>query len=216
MSQSEYLLYILYFMHQAMPENDEVLFLYISIFEVISLLIQLIIFGVVYSATDKKETYTMIAFAWILFNPISLLGGFTNLGSFNDTLFYLLVLLPICGEPVLRNANLLGTVNSIVAYFDPRLIFVMIPFTVLQARIDIGLDQSEKRDNFKETLKRLFKTFSPIILTIFFFSDNQFRNLKNILLVNNPTENLGNFWYLMHEMFAGHRLTFFKYIYLIM
>ena len=40
--------------------------------------------------------------------------------------------------------------------------------------------------------------------------------MKNILLVNHPAENLGNFWYIMHEMFAGFRLTFFKYIYLIM
>ena len=118
-------------MHSAMPENDEVLFVYIGIFEVISVLLQLIIFGIVYSATDKKEMYTMIAFAWIIFNPISLFGGFTNLGSFNDALFYFLVLLPIADEAVLRNANLLGAINAIVAYFDPRLIFLMIPFSVL-------------------------------------------------------------------------------------
>ena len=176
----------------------------------------MIIFGIVYSATDKKEMYTMIAFAWIIFNPISLLGGFTNLGSFNDSLFYLLVLLPIADEAVLRNANFLGAVNAIVAYFDPRLIFLMIPFSVLQSRIDIGLDQSKKRDTFKETMIRLGKTFIPIITTIFFFSDYQFKNLRNILLVNHPAENLGNFWYIMHEMFQGFRLTFFKYIYLIM
>ena len=158
-------------MHQAMPENDEVLFVYIAIFEVISVLMQLIIFGIVYSATDKKETYTMIAFAWIIFNPISVLGGFTNIGSFNDTLFYLLVLLPIADEAVLRNANFLGSVNALVAYFDPRLIFLMIPFSVLQSRIDIGLDQSQKRDKFKETMYRLGKTFMPIITTIMFTSD---------------------------------------------
>ena len=84
-----------------------------------------------FSATDKKEVYTMITFAWIIFNPVSLLGGFTNLGSFNDALFYLLVLIPIVDEPILRNANFLGAVNAIVAYFDPRLIFLMIPFSVL-------------------------------------------------------------------------------------
>ena len=46
-------------------------------------------------------------------------------------------------------------------------------------------------------------------------STTQRKNLTNILLVNNPAENLGNFWYLMHEMFLD-RLVFFKYIYLIM
>ena len=133
-------------------------------------MLQLIIFGIVYSATEKKEVYTSIAFAWIIFNPVSLLAGFTNLGSLNDTLFYLLVLLPIADEPLLRNPNVLGLANAIVTYFDPRLIFVMIPFTVLQARISIGLG-SEKKDPLKETIMRLCLTFLPIMTTIFFMSE---------------------------------------------
>ena len=156
-----------------------------------------------------------MAFSWIIFNPISLIGGFTNLGSFNDALFYLLVLWPILDEsPTLRNPIFMGLLNAVVTYFDPRLIFLMIPFSVLQARYHIGLVR-EKFNPFKETMIRLTISYVPIILTILCMSNSQFKNLKNILLVNNPAENLGNFWYLMHEMFLD-RLVFFKYIYLIM
>ena len=103
----------------------------LAIFETISTLLQLIIFGVVYSATEKKEKYTAMAFGWVIFNPISMIGGFTNLGSLNDALFYLLVMLPIADESMLRNPYFLGFMNSVVAYFDPRVIFLMIPFSIL-------------------------------------------------------------------------------------
>ena len=186
----------------------------LAIFELMSTLLQLIIFGIVYSATAKKEKLTALAFAWIILNPVSLIGGFTNLGSLNDAIFYMLVLLPIAEEPVLRNPLLLAALNSIAAYFDPRVIFLMIPFSILQARIHVGLSR-EKLDPFKESMTRLIASFVPIILTIVFMSPTQFKNLRNILLVNNPAETLGPFWYLMHEMFWD-RLAFFKYIYLIM
>ena len=111
----------------------------LAVFEVISTLSQIIIFGIAYSATEKKEKYTALAFAWIIFNPISLIGGFTNLGAFNDALFYILVLIPLTEETALRHPIFLGILNAIVSYFDPRVIFLMIPFSVLQARLNAGL-----------------------------------------------------------------------------
>ena len=194
--QSELLLKFLYFINKAASLDMQGLYMCLALFETISVLLQLIIFGVVYSATEKKEKHTAMAFAWIIFNPISLVGGFTNLGSFNDAVFYLVVLLPLLGDDLaLWNPIALGLVNAIAAYFDPRVIFFMIPFTVLQARLVIGFSK-EKRDPFRETTTRLAASFIPIILTILFVSSPQLKNLKNILLVNNPAENLGSFWYL--------------------
>jgi len=40
-------------------------------------------------------------------------------------------------------------------------------------------------------------------------SENQIKNAWNILMVNNPQENIGPFWYIMLEMFK-HLLEFVK------
>ena len=48
--------------------------------------------------SDKKMKYTSLAFYWIVFNPISLIGGFTYIGSFNDALFYIVAVAPLLDE----------------------------------------------------------------------------------------------------------------------
>ena len=40
-------------------------------------------------------------------------------------------------------------------------------------------------------------------------------NIKNIMLVNDPSETMGMFWYIMVEMFQD-RLVFLKYAFLLM
>ena len=47
-----------------------------------------------------------------------------------------------------------------------------------------------------------------------FVSPDQLRNAKNILMINDPTENIGSFWYLMLEMFPD-KLEFMKLLYLL-
>ena len=109
----------------------------------------------------------------------------------------------------------MAILNSVATYFDPRVIFLMIPLSVMQARYHIGHSNRKGSNTLKETLIRVVVTYMPILLMFFCVSRTELKNIKNILLVNNPVENLGNFWYLMHEMFLD-RLDFFKYIYLIM
>ena len=43
---------------------------------------------------------------------------------------------------------------------------------------------------------------------------SQFKNASNILMVNNPTENIGSFWYIMLEMFKD-RLEFMKLLFVL-
>lgn len=43
----------------------------------------------------------------------------------------------------------------------------------------------------------------------------QLKNAKDILMVNNPQENIGPFWYIMLEMFK-QLLEFMKLMYLLM
>ena len=130
--QSELLCKFLYYINSAASLNMQGLYMCLALFETMSMLLQLIIFGVVFSATEKKEKFTAFAFAWVILNPISLVGGFTNIGSLNDAFFYLIVLLPILGDELaVMNPIALGLVNAVAAYFDPRMIFLMIPFSVL-------------------------------------------------------------------------------------
>jgi len=62
-----------------------------------STLWQLALFKLAFQVSAKKESYTYLAFYWILFNPITLVGGnsHANLGAFNDCLWYALVYLSI-------------------------------------------------------------------------------------------------------------------------
>ena len=46
-------------------------------------------------------------------------------------------------------------------------------------------------------------------------SSTQFKNAWDILMVNNPQENIGPFWYIMLEMLK-HLLEFVKLMYLLM
>ena len=97
--------------------------------------------------TEKKSYYTNLAFYWVIFNPISLVAGFTNLGSFNDALFYIVTLLPLFGDeeaPFLNSAGFCAFTNAMLAYFDPRLLFVTIPLTVIQSRFHFGDRKQEQ------------------------------------------------------------------------
>jgi hypothetical protein len=60
-----------------------------------NILVQLFIFYKAYAITQKKENDTNMALYFIMFNPISLLGGFNNLASFNDFLWHLMILAPL-------------------------------------------------------------------------------------------------------------------------
>lgn len=40
-------------------------------------------------------------------------------------------------------------------------------------------------------------------------------NITNIMMINNPTESLGPFWYIMHEIFIQY-VPYFKVAYLVM
>jgi len=43
---------------------------------------------------------------------------------------------------------------------------------------------------------------------------NELKNILNIIFIYDPAETLGNFWYLMHEVFLD-RLLFFRIFYLL-
>jgi len=73
-----------------------------------------------------------IVFYWILFNPISLFSGNThsNLGGFNDLLWYLIMYLSIKAT---RQSGYKGAWNPLyyltplniaMCYFDPRFLMV--------------------------------------------------------------------------------------------
>lgn len=64
-------------------------------------------------------------------NPIQLIGGLCNLGSLNDFLFYALLLLPLISDSKARKPSLNCMASALCSYFDPRLIVLLIPITVL-------------------------------------------------------------------------------------
>jgi len=129
-AQSELLLLALFKVHTYSGKSEMAVKLALAASEALSLLTQLLIFHNVFGATKKKEAYTSLAFYYILFNPMSIISGFSNLGVFNDTLFYMLALVSLWRLPGL----LLIAFSIIVAYFDPRAIFLLLPITVAQAR----------------------------------------------------------------------------------
>ena len=78
----------------------------------------------------KKEAETNLALYFVIFNPISLLGGFLNLSAFNDFLWHLLILAPLTNS-ILNDRFILSILAVVVAYFSPGIIFCLIPLTVL-------------------------------------------------------------------------------------
>lgn len=132
--QSDLLLRALYFICETMQGGDTALRIVLSIADVVSLLLQLAVFKLVFEPTAKKEAYTMATFYWILFNPVSILGGNThgNLGAFNDCLWYTIIYYSILGARKHTRCPHLLILNIIAVYFDPRLIFLLIPICVIQ------------------------------------------------------------------------------------
>ena len=102
--QSELLMKLIYFFaklfedeHGRMNSSSAIYFVS-AISELASMIAQLITFYSVYSISRAKSKFTNLAMYWIVFNPISLIGGFTYIGSFNDALFYICAILPILDE----------------------------------------------------------------------------------------------------------------------
>jgi len=71
-----------------------------------------------------------VALAWIVINPIALLGGgIQNIGAVNDAIFYLIIYLIQNGE-ALGVSRLASVVAAFATYFDPRILFVVFPLIV--------------------------------------------------------------------------------------
>jgi hypothetical protein len=104
--------------------------------EAVTLILKLSIFNLVFQATSKKESWTMLTFNFIMFNPISMWSGnsHANIGAFNDMIFYLIVWMTIHttrGTAPFNNI-LLQCLNVIFVYFDFRNIFLVMIFSALQ------------------------------------------------------------------------------------
>ena len=118
---------------------------------------------------------------------------------------------------------------TLVAYFNPQLIFCLLPITVLQARLQVPpttkkqvhskqlpAGKEEKAAPKHDTFARLLILAVMIdIMLLIICSRKQLINIKNILYVNNKSETIGSFWYIMVEMFED-RLIFLKKLYLLM
>lgn len=160
----------------------------------------------------------MFALVFIFFSPVKLIGGFYNLNSLNELLFHLIVLLPVMDDEVGRVPSVQICVNALATFLDAKIAFLMIPITVVQTRFFKKDDwypcSSDKV--FPTVLKRIGLTYAGAIALHLLLSDGQeLDNILNTLLVRDPSENLGNFWYLMHEMFMD-RLPFFRLVFLAM
>ena len=114
-----------------------------------------------------------MAFAWIIFNPFSMIGGFTNLGSLNDAIFYLVAIWPLLDEKSFRNPVIFAIINTMATYFDPRIIFLVMPLSVMQSRYHLGHSNRQSINTLKETMTRLAVTYALIILMFFLMSKTE-------------------------------------------
>ena len=114
-----------------------------------------------------------MAFAWIIFNPFSLIGGFTNLGALNDAIFYLVAIWPLLDEKSFRNPVIFAIINTMATYFDPRIIFLVMPLSVMQSRYHLGHSNRQSINTLKETMTRLAVTYALIILMFFLMSKTE-------------------------------------------
>ena len=90
------MLYTVY--EEAVKQGIEGVFIVVGLFEILSMVFQIVIFHIVYSSTDKKAGYKNFVLCWIIINPIQVLGGFSHFGSMNDCIFYLIVMISILGD----------------------------------------------------------------------------------------------------------------------
>ena len=71
-----------------------------------------------------------VALIWVIFNPVALLGGgIQNIGSINDTIFYLIIYL-IQNSEAFGFSRFVAVVAAFATYFDPRIIFIVFPLIV--------------------------------------------------------------------------------------
>lgn len=207
--QSELLLHVIYQCYHMANKNELSLRVLLACFEMGKIAVQLLIFWKAYEGTSKKAADTDFALYFILFNPISLLGGFQNLQGFADTLWQLLILAPLT-DSVLSDRLILQVLAAIVCYFNPGSAICLLPLLVLQARLKVP-ESIGSNDTIRRVL--LFAGFLNLIV-MFCCSSSQMTNIVNILMVNNKAETMSNFWYIMVEMFVD-RLVFFKKLYLL-
>ena len=201
----------------------EAAYLVTGICEGLSILFQIIIFHTVYSATNKKAEYSSFVLCWIVLNPIQVLGGFSHLGGLSDCLFYLIIMLPLVGDAQARSTSMNVAFNIIASYFDPRLIPLLIPMTVIQSRMALYSENPTNMKNLRLSsgaLSRLGKRAAITLVSVIIvhgmtISTVQWNNTRNILLARDPNENLGLYWYLLSVMFE-ERITFFRYVLVIM
>lgn len=116
-------------------KHDLALRLILAAFEMGKMAAQILLFHKAYQGTAKKEGDTNLALFFIIFNPISLIGGFTNLQSFADALWYLLILAPL--TVVGTGPIVLVLMAQVVAYFNPGVVMCLIPLFVLITRLQV-------------------------------------------------------------------------------
>jgi hypothetical protein len=97
-------------------------------------------------------------------------------------------------------------VAAIATYFDPRVIFIVFPLIVFQKRL-------QGESHIWGAVLGQALAIGVVWFTM--ASATQLKNAKDILMVNNPQENVGPFWYIMLEMFK-ELLEFMKLMYLLM
>ena len=179
-------------------------------FEIGKMMLQVQLFQKAYEGTAKKEGDTNFALYFIFFSPIAIFGGFTNLQGFAEMVWYLLILAPLT-DSWINDRLVLSLLGAAVAYFNPGCVISMLPLLVLQARLKVP-DEPGQNDTLRRVL--LLAGFINIIF-MFCLSQSQIENVINILMVNNKAETMGNYWYVMVEMFSD-RVRFFKLLYLLL
>ena len=171
---------------------------------------QILLFWKAYEGSSKKEADTNFALHFVFFSPIALLGGFTNLHSFAELLWYLIILAPLT-DTILNDRLILSLLSVGLAYFNPGCVISLLPLLVVQARLKVPEEQGS-HDPFKRLM--LLVGLGNMVW-MFGLSSSQKDNVVNILMVNNKQETMGNYWYLMVMMFSD-RVRFFKKLYLVL
>lgn len=135
-----------------------------------------------------------------VFNPCSIFGGgIQNIGAFNDTIFYIVLYLSIKGHWLAKAAS------ALASYFDPRIIFIIFPMEIFRSR------SQNKNDYWQSLLQQIIYV---VMVWLVCSSRQSLQNAYNILMVEDPSINMGSFWYMMAEMFKDH-LLFLKLLYIL-
>lgn len=95
-------------------------------------------------------------------------------------------------------------VAAIASYFDPRVVFYVFPLLIFQLR------RSEK----PHLLHSIGLLGLCGLVWFLFVTPSQLKNAYNIFMVNDASENIGSFWYIVLEMFPD-KLEFMKISFLL-